>query len=73
MPCLASHFILYKSSYKSLSVPSLHLSNTQQADNPSRRTKAPNSAALEAMFNRKSDEELQRFEREEEAEEVLSS
>lgn len=41
-------------------------------NNPSRENKAPYSAALEAMLNRKSLEERQRFEREVEAAEVLS-
>lgn len=45
---------------------------TVTANNPSRETKAPYSAALEAMLNRKSVEERQRFEREDEAAEVLS-
>lgn len=45
---------------------------TVTTNNPSRETKAPYSAALEAMLNRKSIEERQRFEREDEAAEVLS-
>lgn len=45
---------------------------TVTTNNPSRQTKAPYSAALEAMLNRKSLEERQRFEREDEAAEVLS-
>lgn len=42
-------------------------------NNPPRDHKAPYSAALEAMLSRKSLEERQRFEREEEAEEILSN
>lgn len=45
---------------------------TVTTNNPSRETKAPYSAALEAMLNRKSVEERQRYEREDEAAEVLS-
>lgn len=42
-------------------------------NNPPKDHKAPYSAALEAMLNRKDLEERQRFEREEEAEESLSN
>lgn len=42
-------------------------------NNPAKITKAPYSAALEGMLSRKSLEERQRFEREEEAEEILSN
>lgn len=45
---------------------------TVTTNNPSRQTKAPYTAVLEAMLNRKSVEERQRFEREDEAAEVLS-
>lgn len=46
---------------------------TVQENNPAKNHKAPYSAALEAMLNRSSLAERQRFEREEEAEEILSN
>ena len=47
--------------------------NTVTANNPTTDGKAPYSAAIENMLNRKSLEERQRFEREDEAAEILSS
>lgn len=46
---------------------------TVNENNPARNSKAPYSAAIEAMLNRKPLDERQRYEREDEAAEILSS